>query len=409
MKDRRQRERGKWSRGILATMAIVVVSALGAEFAARSFFGLETLEYRRPYHPIFVSGDYHYLMPNEQLPFVPGGPVALGYRLGRFGFDYDPDTPPPRTTTTFADYLFAHNRSRYDAAEVDRISCTQKDALAIYVLGGSVAQGFSAETKEDTWHARLETMLRERLRRNDVFVFNAAMGTFVSLQERLAYTLAVMPRRANLVLVINGYNDIVLPANSAVRPGDPFQVGLRYSQLLTDGFMWWLARHSAIAHTILQNDLTARVAEHRRRLNEDDALFARHAEAIADTYMENSSEILATCAARGQACLVGLQPARALTAHHLDTRIDDVLAQKRIVELYGAIQMRVAASPHRDRFVDLTRVFDRGEKLQHYADTVHPNFAGQQVLARALLPRALIALQSAPPVPVTTDRCERLR
>ena len=71
--------------------------SVAAEIAARSFFDLDTLQYRRPYQPVFISGDYHYLMPNEKLPYVPGGPVALGYHEGPFGFYYDAATPPPRS------------------------------------------------------------------------------------------------------------------------------------------------------------------------------------------------------------------------------------------------------------------------------------------------------------------------
>ena len=80
-----------------------------------------------------------------------------------------------------------------------------------------------------------------------------------------------------------------------------------------------------------------------------------------------------------------------------------------MVELYRLLLDRVAKNPLRDRFIDLTHICDRGEKLQYYADSVHPNFAGQQMLARALLQPALNALKDARPVPDSWERCERLR
>ena len=408
MQARKPTPSRSWSQTILATLAIVVASAFAAELVARQLFELDTLQYRRPYQPIFVSGDYHYQMPNEELPFVPGGPVAMGYRPGPFGFYYSADTPPPRSAGTLADYLFAHKRSRYDAAEIDRLSCGGGDPVLIHVLGSSVAQGFSSEEKADTWHAALERTLRLQLGRQDVHIFNGAMGGFVSLQDRLAYHLAVAPRPARLVLVVNGYNDLTLPANSAVRPGDPFQLGLRYSQLLDDGFVWWLARHSAVANAVLQNEFTSRISEFRRKLEEDDAVFARHAQAITDIYMENMEDVLDACVARGQACRVAIQPARALTAHYIGTHASDVLSQKRLVQLYKSMLTKVAESRHRDLFIDLTHVFDRGERMQHYADSVHPNYAGQQVLARALLAPTLAALRSAQTVPPPAGRCTRL-
>jgi lysophospholipase L1-like esterase len=396
-----------WARAIVATVGVLVVSAVAAEIAARTFFDLETLQYRRPYQPVFISGDYHYLMPNERLPYVPGGPVALGYHEARFGLYYDAATPPPRSSTTLTDFLFAHRHSRYNAAEIDRITCAEPDATLVHVLGGSVAQGFSADETPDTWHARLEGLLRDRLRRQDVYVFNGAMGGFVSVQEKLAYHLAVAPRRASLVLFVNGYNDVTIPANSGVRPGDPFQLGLRYSQLFNDGFIWWFARHSAIAHTILQNEFNGHVTEFRRRLNDDDAIFRKQADAITDIYVENMNEVLAACEARGQPCLVAVQPARAVTAGRLGTGSDDILSQKRMTEIYALLLEKVAASPHRGKYIDLTRIFDKGEKLQLFADSVHPNYAGQQVMANALLAPALAALRASTTVPPLPERCRK--
>jgi lysophospholipase L1-like esterase len=409
MRGRQSGTRGSWSQGILAALAVIVVSALVAELCARLFFGLETLQYSRPYAPVFVSGDYHYGMPNAELPYVTEGPVSLGYKETALGFEYDPATKPPRTAGTFADFLFAHYMSRYNAGEVDRIACNEPDAALIYVLGTSVAQGFSAASKEDAWHARLEGQLRERLGRRDLYVFNAAMGAFVSLQEKLAYYLAVVPRRANLVLIVDGYNDLTVPANSSVRPGDPFQLGLRFDQIFGNGFVWWLARHSAIVHTILENRLNEHVSETRRKLDEDDAVFKAHAEAITDIYLENMTDVLDMCAGRGQACIVGIQPARSLTAEYVGAHADDLISQKRIVQLYRMLFDKIAVSPHRDRFFDLTHVFDGGQKLGYYADSVHPTSAGQPLLTEAVLPHVLKALKSAPSVPATSNRCERLR
>src|SRR5581483_11184192 len=78
---------------------------------------------------------------------------------------------------------------RAERAEL-RVRPDDQGGTLVYVLGGSVAQGFSADSKEDTWHAWLERLLRGELGRKDLYVFNAAMGAFVSLQEKLSYYLA---------------------------------------------------------------------------------------------------------------------------------------------------------------------------------------------------------------------------
>ena len=399
---------GRFSRLFVATLVTLAVSLVVAEAAARWVFGLQPLHYRWPYQPLFVTGDYQYLVPNDRLPSAPGGPRSLGYEERGFGFYTSPETIPA-SSTPLSDFLFSHERSRYTAAEVDRIACAQPDAVLIYVLGGSVGQGFSASGKETTWHAVLERRLREKLGRSDVYVFNAAMGGFVSLQERLAFHLAVAPRNATMAIVLDGYNDVTVPANSAVRPGDPFQLGLRFSQFYGDGLLWWLSTHSAILHTLMQNELEAEVLAFRRRLEQDDALFARHARAIADLYAENMSELLDSCRGRKLACLVAIQPGRAMSAAQSGVARDDILSQKRMVALYDALKQAVAASPERERFVDLTHLFDGAEKLALYIDSVHPGDPGQVLLGEALLAPTLAALANASQVKPPPQRCERLR
>ncbi|MBN9087546.1 MAG: SGNH/GDSL hydrolase family protein [Reyranella sp.] len=399
---------GRFSRAFVATLMTLAVSIVVAEMVARWVFGLQLLHYRWPYQPLFVTGDYQYLVPNDRLALAPGGPDSLGYKARGFGFYTSPEAIPA-SSTPLSDFLFSHERSRYPAAEVDRITCAQPDAILIYALGGSVAQGFSASGKETTWHAVLETRLRETLGRQDVYVFNAAMGGFVSLQERLAFHLAVAPRNATLAIVLDGYNDVIIPANSAVRPGDPWQLGLRFSQFYGDGLVWWLSTHSAILHTLMQNELEDDVLAFRRRLERDDALFARHARSIAGLYTENMNELLTSCAGRKLSCFVAIQPGRAMSAAYSGVARDDILSQKRMVALYDTLKQAVAASPQHDRFVDLTHLFDGEGKLALYKDSVHPGDEGQALLGEALLAPTLAALASATQVKPPPQRCERMR
>ena len=399
---------GRFSRACVATVMTLAVSIVVAELVARWVFGLEPLHYRWPYQPLFVTGDYQYLVPNDRLPFAPGGPDSLGYKESGFGFYTSPEAVPA-SSTPLSDFLFGHSLSRYPAAEVDRIACAEPDAILIYVLGGSVAQGYSATGKDKTWHAVLQRRLREKLGRQDVYVFNAAMGGFVSLQERLAFHLAVAPRNATLALVLDGYNDVTIPANSAVRPGDPWQLGLRFCQFYGDGFVWWLATHSAILHTLMQNELEANVLAFRQRLERDDALFTRHARSIAGLYTENMNEFLTSCAGRKLACFVAIQPGRATSAAYSGVARDDILSQKRMVALYDTLKEAVAASPQHEHFVDLTHLFDGTDKLALYKDSVHPGDAGSEVLGEALVEPTRAAHATPTHVNPPPQRSERMR
>src|SRR3954464_6710200 len=118
----------RFSRGLVVTLAILVVSVVAAEAIARTLFGLQPLHYRWPSQPLFVTGDYQYLVPNDRLAFAPGGPDALGYKQRGFGFYASPEVMAA-SSTPLSDFLFAHDRSRYGAEEVDRIACAQPDAI----------------------------------------------------------------------------------------------------------------------------------------------------------------------------------------------------------------------------------------------------------------------------------------
>ena len=395
------------SKAVVVAAAVLCAAMLAAEIAARTVFGLQPLMFGYPYHPIFVSGDYYYLNTNEQLARGPGGPTAYGYEEGILGYHYDPKTPASHSSTNFADFLFNHTRSRYSNAEVDRIECTEKDAAAVFVLGGSVAQGFSASSPQATWHGVLEGLLRRKLQKEDLYLFNAAMGAFFSLQEKLAYYLAVVPRKGDAILFLNSYNDLVVPANAGTRPGDPFQLATRFSQFFGNGFVWWLAKHSAIVNSLIQAEFVRHAVAYREQLEGDEGVFAQYAEAVTDIYMENMGEVLDDCDARHKSCLVAIQPNRALTAANIGARFDDIISEKRMKQLYDLLFVKIEKSAHRSRFIDLTHIFDSAEKIGYYADAVHPDDRGQRLLAEALFEPTLALVTSGAARTVASDRCRK--
>jgi lysophospholipase L1-like esterase len=394
-------------KAAVVAAAALCATLLAAEIVARTVFGLQPLMFGYPYHPIFVSGDYYYLNTNDQLARGPGGPMVYGYEEGIFGYHYDPKTPASHSSTNFADFLFNHTRARYNNAEVDRIECTEKDAAAVFVLGGSVAQGFSASSPEATWHGVLEGMLRAKLQKKDIYLFDAAMGAFFSLQEKLAYYLAVVPRKGDAILLLNSYNDLVIPANAGTRPGDPFQLATRFSQFFGNGFVWWLAKHSAIVNSLVQAEFVRHAVAYRKQLDEDDGVFSQYAGAVTDIYMENMGEVLDDCDARHKSCLVAVQPNRALTAAHIGADYNDIISQKRVKQLYDLLFTKIEKSAHRSSFIDLTHVFDSAEKIKFYADEVHPNDHGQRLLAEMLFEPTLALVASGAARTVATNRCHR--
>jgi hypothetical protein len=396
------------SRTIVSTFVTVIVSLVVAELVARTVFGLKPLVIQTPYPPIYALAEFDNLSTNAEMAHGPSGPLAYGYEEGVFGYYYDGRTPPPRSSTNLSDFLFRHTLSRYDAATIDRLACEQPNAAAIYVLGGSVAQGHSAQSKAATWHALLEGKLRRQLQRDDIYLFNGAMGGYLSLQDKMAYYLAAVPRNARAVLILNSQNDLVVPLSSGTRPGDPFVLGVRFGQFFTDGFFWWLAKHSAIVNALLQSEVKQAIQTYRQRLNEDDAAFAQYATAVMDIYFENMHEVLGDCAIHGRACLVAIQPSRNFTAINRGFPADDVLSEKRMRSFYEMLKQRVARSPYRERFVDLTGVFDRSDMAEIYTDGAHFSERGQTLLADELMRPALGLLTDNAGNAMTPGRCRRL-
>jgi hypothetical protein len=176
-------------------------------------------------------------------------------------------------------------------------SVRRPDASALFVLGGSGAQGFSASSGLRAWHVLLEGALRRKLGKPNLYVFNAAMGGFVAFQEKLAFYLAVAARAPAAVLFYDSYNDVVLQPISGTRPGDPLWLATWYGAVYGNRPLFWLAEHSAIANSVLQDIVASSMTDLVARLERDDALFELRVGAAIDLYLEGMSEVLAVCEA----------------------------------------------------------------------------------------------------------------
>ncbi|MBV8188159.1 MAG: SGNH/GDSL hydrolase family protein [Alphaproteobacteria bacterium] len=382
------------SKTILSVSLVVVVSLIVAEVVARFIFGLAPLEMQNPYQPVFALAERDQSSPSTDIAAGASGPGGYGYEHGTFGYYYTGRTPLPRSSTALADFLFDHRLSRYSAEKIDAIACAQPRSLGVFVLGASVAQGHSARSKEATWHALLEGRLRQALGRDDVYLFNGAMGGYLSLQDKLAYHMAVAPRQARVVLFLNSWNDLLLPAYSATRPGDPFVLGVRFEQTFSDGFLFWLAKHSGIVNTLVQNEAKSAVQTYARRLAHDDGFFNRYADKVTDIYLQNMSDVLTDCQMHGRFCLVAIPPTRPLAALDIGRPAGEIVPDRRVAALFELLMKKIDASPFRAQFADLTHLFDAPDLIEHFTDSVHIDEAGQKILADRLFEPMLNGLRT---------------
>jgi len=386
-----------WKR-LLGFVLSVLFLFLASELGIR-LMGFQPRIYTRPYDPVFVSG-MHFGKGIRNRAFAGNisHPSRSGYEpllSGIYVFDHQAATSGGLAGRT--DFIFSHPLSRYKAGDIDRIVCAKPGGLNIFVVGGSAAQGAGASSARTTWHALLEQKLRKVFKTPDIHVFNAAIGGFNSLQERLTYELAVLPREPDIVLVLDGFNDVVLPLNTLVRPGDPYQTGIRFTRFYGNSLVQWLAETSALAEFVSMQSFFLRRGAVRERVEQNDEVFGHYRDAVTNAYMRNTEAILEDCEFRSRLCLVALQPFRAISHQGAGVALDrpDVLASRRWTQVYEHLKQRMGASAHAARYLDMSAVFSARDRLGVYTDYVHFNDRGSAILAEALTRKLVPLIRSS--------------
>ncbi len=274
-------------------------------------------------------------------------------------------------------------------------------AARVFVLGGSVAVGAAATSPEKTWHAVLEQELRRLLERDDIHVFNVAQGAFVTVQERLAFELAVLPRQPDLALFLDGANDALLPASSGSRPGDPYQTGLRYAQIYGNPLWRFLAENSAVLSELARGSFARYIKQAESELATDEERFRGYARAVASAYAENVAAVMNHCHAHGIACVTALQPIRAVAATALGRPAPSgILPDRRQVDLFDALKAEIADAARSwpwlaEGFLDVSGAMNSEAGIAAFTDAVHLNDAGQVILATVLAGPIADRLKSA--------------
>lgn len=367
------------ANGLLALLSLLFILAV-AEIAARilapgSPGGL------RPFEPYFVSGDAFNVHSEVDLLARRESPSDYGYKSGYLTYVYSPEKPASAFDRT--NFLFDHEISRYTAGQMDSIAAKYPGSIRIFVAGGSAAQGYGASGKEKTWHALMEARLRRHFHREDIYVFNAAMGAFVTAQERIAFDFAVAPRKPDLTIILNGFNDMYIPGIFGVRPGDPYQTGYRYYQIYNTSAGRFIRERSALA-AWLAGRLTRKVL-----VENSGASLTRHETAaalgrgIVNVYTANVDYLIG----RGTAdspVLVFFQPWRDFALHGAGGKPQSVFFRF-YLRVSNDIRKHFAGN---SGFIDISSSMSSPEKTGYFLDMAHLNDQGQQALADAVFPAA---------------------
>lgn len=385
----------------------LLAGAAGLELGARFLLDLDDEDLgRRAYLPYFGSGHFKIHSTLKSLEQGREGPGRFGYRKRSGYYLYDPETETPDGSDRFG-FLLENWLSPYRAARIREIELRAPGAFRIFVIGGSTAMGTSASSAGKTWSNILEETLGRDFPDQRIFVFNAAVGGFVTTQERLALELAVLPRRPGLILHLTGFNDLSLPLRNGSRPGDPYQTGLRYFQVYGNSLLRAAVEHSAAARCFFRNRISGILSRREAEILADRSLSDPLAEEIARVCRANLQAMHRRCVQEKTPYLAFFQP------YNLSAgRAGPDLAGKR-KRFYDRIRKLILdrTGPGEDRIplLDLGPAFGAESARTLFTDEVHLNDAGQEALARAVHPLVhqemarLIRERRSPPPRTATD------
>jgi lysophospholipase L1-like esterase len=367
--------------------------ALAAVFACAEIFLRRRRPQKRlhkPFLPYFMFGDLYLTGSLDDVEPTSTGPGWLGYVRHGWAYAWRPRRIGVRHAYEF---LFDHGLSRYRLDEVDALPAS---ALRIFIIGASVAVGSAASIREASWHAIVERSLRDIFGRPDIFVVNCAMGSFNSMHERMAYDFAVAPRRPDIVLVMNGTNDLGNPL-SGVAPIHFGGAGLRYSQTWRPSIVDSLGERFEVFRLWRERRVMGAIDIEVATMLADPASREIALESVADVYVENMAWIIERALAGQSVPFLFYHPWRDLIRHRLGHPEGDCSPEVAQFMRDGLSRIVKRFESHRFKpyFHDLTVPLATQSMLDCIIDTCHPNDEGQIILAKEVLNRIAPAVKLA--------------
>ncbi|MEE2746189.1 MAG: SGNH/GDSL hydrolase family protein [Pseudomonadota bacterium] len=368
--------------GIVTT--ILVVSFGIVEIIAVKVLKIDRRPGLNPYHPVFTFGNFYNVSRLSELQKGPEGPHKYGYFYNKGTYLYDPKIEKPNILKR-TEFVFAEGHEH----SISRTNNYDNGEVRIFIIGGSTASGAGASSKSNTWSSLLEQNLKDRIKHN-IVVFNAAVGSYATCQERLCLELAVLPRKPDMVIMLNGQNDVEQPLSGNTRPGDPPTTGLMYANLyhpITRSFL----EKSAVLRYLAHSNYVMAGAKNRQRNLGDPQRIDLLVGGIISTYYDNMAAMYDRCKGLNIDCIGFLQPNRSLT--QLSQGNSDQIAETDAYmgELYRAwrsayigITTKMIQSPYQNQFVSLENLMNSYEISSVYLDSCHFTDGGQEICAKAI-------------------------
>ena len=257
----------------------------------------------------------------------------------------------------------------------------------IFILGGSVAKGFGSSSPDKAYHQILEALLNEGAQRSEGRPYNVVSAGrlgYVSAQELILLQMGILEFKPDLVIHLNGANDILTVTQYQEPPGYPF-----YHQSLKRSLQA-VKINKAINQTITKSAF----------LSELEAMFKKYRKSepgvttfnIDRHYRRNMTQSAQLLKANDIPGLIVLQPLlleKKQLAGHEVTSIKKLSQNNRHIWLSTFNKLAVSLKEISEKtgilWKNFQGVFDNQQE-ETFGDTIHLNDRGQRLLAKALLP-----------------------
>jgi len=304
-----------------------------------------------------------------------------GYKKKRFLHQYV-DTQVLNNSGNRFDFIFQNKKS----------SIQNNSKHKILFTGNSLSYGFGVNPESRYYNILDRTYSKEK----NVEIIPAAISAINSTQENILLHTTILPQKPDMIFMINGWNDVMMPPIFLIRPGDPMTMSALYQKYENKFFniiiqaskkSSWLSKYLT---RLIEYDRTTFLG----RL-ETDQVFRRNLQtSIVNVYISNLNTMIESCLYRDIRVIHFLQPSAdyqwITTKSNYSLQTQEQFIQKMsnypwyklgltkfVFETYSLIKLEIKKMPWAYLSYDIHDWFT----LEDYLDPVHLNSEGHRKLA----------------------------
>jgi lysophospholipase L1-like esterase len=264
-----------------------------------------------------------------------------------------------------------------------------RDVFRIMVLGGSTSWGSGASSNDSVWTKVIEDILRKKLT-GKVEVLNAGCAGYTSFQESLYLQFKLLQFAPDLVIVMDGYNDLFMAALYTEEGYEP-NASVQYDaekRFFNESIM--AQALGLVANKSHLISLLRRIAE-KVRYERGQSLYGKghlHDKGIR-SYLENINTIESILNGRNIKSLFLLQPYMGISKKHRSKEeeamlLKNIQANDYMVTLMEKLRTEYGrfAIDNKLNYHDLSGIYDDvTESETVWFDHIHLNDNGHRILA----------------------------